>query len=292
MNKENLKPQTNIFISKGHVKPIRFYVRDGKSVRALFDLQIKSELRHLDNPLKQEHSLSVYIKPPTNVHYQLATKDYSIKDNGGGMWQYTLINVDESEILMNPYISWHGSGEIHATAYESISGVWKPKRIVTNRDAPGWRDVRMAYNLILRAIVPIEASPALEDNLDPNVTLDMVNKVIPKNGIKNIVLESAILVRKTVVLDVFIHNRAYNFSEVGQLPYPNESEMIWLSSPLKFENSDSIFAPAVSLFAYQPVAPDEPSLILEGITLNHPHDDIYVSAKYTEQGESTIESSS
>lgn len=282
-------PRTeNIFIQKGHVEPIRFYVKDGESSGALFDLQIKPELRDLDDAVKQQHSLSVYIKPPVNAHYQLATKDYTVTDRGNNVFDYKLIDVGPNEILFNPYISWHGSGEVHANAHESVNGEWKTKRIVTKKDAISWRDVKMTYNLILRAIIPVNAAPLQSLQLNPNETLDFVSQNIPNGAVKNIVFDSSKLVRETIVVDVFIHNRAYGFSNQSQLPYPNNSEMMWLAPPIKFENDASVFLPAVSIFAFQPTGIDgkykeRPSLIMEGITLKHPHEEIYISAEYSDE---------
>lgn len=284
----SIPPAENIFIQKGHVEPIRFYVKDGESSGALFDLQIKHELRDLDDPVKQQHSLSVYIKPPTNAHYQLATKDYSVNDKGNNTFDYKLIDVDKNEILFNPYISWHGSGEVHANAHESVNGKWKTKRIVTKKDAVSWRDVRMTYNLVLRAIIPVNAAPLQSLQLEPDETLDFVSQNIPNGTVRNIVFDSSKLVRETVVVDVFVHNRAYDFKDHSQLPYPNNSEMMWLAPPTKFESDASVFLPAVSIFAFQPTGVDgeykgRPPLIMEGVTLRHPYDEIYVSAKYSDE---------
>jgi hypothetical protein len=284
----NLPPAKNIFIDKGHMEPIRFYIKDGNSCGALFDLQIKPELRNLNDPIRQQHSLSVYVKPPINAHYQLATKDYTVKDKGNNVFDYKLIDVDPSEVLFNPYISWHGSGEVHANAHESVDGKWKTKRIITKKDAISWRDIKMTYNLILRAIIPIGAAPLQDLQLETNETLDFISQNTPNGAVKNIVFDSSKLVRKTVVVDVFVHNRAYDFKDYGQLPYPNNSEMMWLAPPIKFESNESVFLPAVSIFAFQPTGVDgeyeeRPSLVMEGITLKHPYEEIYVSAKYSEK---------
>jgi hypothetical protein len=281
---ENISSFANIFIDKGHVEPIRFYVKSGEFSGVLFDLQMKPELSNLDDPVRQQHSLSVYVKPPINVHYQLATKDYSVEEGGKNVFNYKLIDVDSNEKLYNPYISWHGSGEVHANAYELVNGEFKTKQIVKKKDAVSWRDVKMAYNLIIRAIIPVKTSALEKHVLDPSETLDFIKPNIPESAIRNIVFDSTKLVREVVVVDIFVHNRAYEFHHLDQLPYPNGGEIMWLAPPIKFENNASVFLPAVTIFAYQPVGVDgedtnQSSLILEGITLKHPYEEIYISAK-------------
>lgn len=274
----------NIYYQNNHVPPYRFYLRQGKDYYGLIDLQIKAELKHIDDKDKQEHSLSIYVKPPINVHYKLHSAEHTVHELGHNKVQFQLQTIEDSE-LRNPYISWHGSGEIHANAYKS-SKSQRTVRIVDNKKAITWRDVVMRYSLVLRAIVPLHEMSHLRVQPDLGNSLDLSSGVKVKDipfTPDSIVLDNALMQMNTVTIDVFIHNRGYQIRSAEDLPYPAGAELIWLGSPLTFQNNESVFAPAVSVLAYQSAENSEVSsfsnpLILNGISKDHPYDDIYIQA--------------
>ena len=276
------QPQ-DIYYRKSHVKPIRTFVRKAQGeYQPVLDVQIKAELKDLDDPVRQTHSLSIYLKPPNNMHFKLRSKRYSFSNIGNGQVNFELKTIKNS-ILRNPYISWHGSGEIHANAYHKYKGV-NSQRIVSSKEAMTWRDVKMGMDLVLRAVVPIGEEGA-SFKLPAGQTLDLLSaqstgsKPIPEN----IILAEDALSTDSVHIDVYIHNRGFRVSDINQLPFPPGAEILWLAPPLTFENKDSPFAPAVTIFYYQPVnnstKDDGPTpLILIGITKQHPYGDVYIQA--------------
>lgn len=276
------QPQ-DIYYRKSHIKPIRTFLKNTQGeYRPVLDVQIKAELKDLDDPVKQTHSLSIYLKPPNNMHFKLKSKQSVSKDIGNGQIQFELKTIKNS-ILRNPYISWHGSGEIHANAYHKNKGV-KSQRIVNNKEAMSWRDVKMGMDLVLRAVVPISNKgtsfkPPSGETIDLLLPHSKKSKLIPDN----IVLAKKALVTDSVHVDVYIHNRGFRIKDVNQLPFPDGAEILWLAPPLTFENLDSPFSPAVTIFYYQPVnnskKEDGPiPLILIGVTKQHPYGDVYIQA--------------
>ena len=275
----------NIFYAKGHVEPYRIFLQNKGETFGLIDLQIKAELKNLDNPVTQQHSLSIYLKPPINTKYKLHSKDYILSQSTPGLVSCELITENNSDYF-NPYVSWHGSGEIHATAFKNgDSG--KPERIVEDRVALAWNEVAMYPSLVLRAVIPVaDLSHALlipDDKHSIHLMANHNDQTID-NDLNGIILDQTKLVTNSIHVDVFIHNKAYKLSDPNELPYPNNSEIIWLAPPLVFSNSESIFAPAVSIFIYQPVNDSEGEserlpLVLTGISKIHPVDDIIIQAK-------------
>ena len=289
------QPSKNIYIKNGHIEPLRFFRRYNDELGALIDLQVKTELRDLDDPVKQRHSLSIYLKAPINAHYTLHSKDFEIKTISPGKLKLTLITLPDSEYV-NPYISWHGSGQIHANAYKSHEGILKSHRIVDNHEAVNWRDVIMAYTPILRAIVPLEGSPLEKLALGENTVLDLLASgpvSETSSTIKNIILNEASLAHKTITIDVFIHNRGLQFKDISQLPYTTDSELLWVAPPITLVNDSTPFIPAVTIFIYQPLEDSEygdgiPPLIFNGISKTSPQNDVWIQAKYSSIKNNTL----
>lgn len=276
------EPQ-NIYYQKNHEQPYRIYLKQGNSYQQVLDLQIKAELQHLDNPIKQEHSLSVYLKPPVNARYRLHSRWYKQKQIAPDKLTYEMKTIKRS-IFRNPYISWHGSGELHANAYKQGNDT-KTHRIIANKPAISWRDVRMKFDLVLRGVIPVDAQSHLTVAPDLSHILDLSNgtKFQIPSILNGIALDQSKLVTDVVCADIFIHNKGFELKAPENLPYPQDSEIIWLAPPLTFRNKDSLFAPAVSVFFYQPVEDsrreiETSPLILTGISKKHPTNDIYIQA--------------
>jgi len=269
---------------RNHVEPYRIYLKHEDKYLALADIQIKAELRHLEDKVRQEHSLSIYLRPPMVSDYQLYSRDYETIPLEPGKIRYKLKYEENSEYY-NPYISWHGRGFIHANAFKGKTAKRK-EQIVPNKPATAWRDVVMAPQLVLRAIVPVHdiSSAIVEPDLSRSLDLTDANRVPSQVKRPNgFILDKQRLVTDAVMVDIFIHNRAYEIKNFNDIPYPNGTEIHLIGPPLKFETSASIFCPAVSVFVYQPThnadsEVEQQPLILNGISSNHPQDDIYIQA--------------
>lgn len=275
------QPQ-DIYYRKSHVNPIRTFIKDTQGkYQPVLDVQIKAELRHLDDLVKQTHSISIYLKPPSNMRFKLRSKQHTSTNIGNGQVNFELKSIKNS-ILRNPYISWHGSGEIHANAYHKDKGT-KSQRIISSKEAITWRDVKMGLDLVLRAVVPIvEEGGSFKPPAGQTLDLITAHRSGPKPIPDNIILAKDGLSTDSVHVDVYIHNRGFRVNNINQLPFDG-AEILWLAPPLIFENKDSLFAPAVTIFYYQPVnnsiKDDLPiPLGLIGITKQHPYDDVYVQA--------------
>jgi len=278
-----MKNPENIYYAKNHVEPYRIYLAGKNDTFALIDLQIKAELKDLNDPVKQKHSLSIYLKPPINICYRLYSKDYKLTQPSPGLLNYELITEIDSE-YRNPYISWHGTGVVHATAFKD-GDLKKSERIVDDREAISWRDVVMRPSLVLRATIPVADLSHATMLPDKPHSLNIMTDTgaIERKDINSIILDQTKLVTDSISVDVFVHNRGYAFKDFNDLPYSNNSEIIWLAPPLMFNNSDSVFAPSVSVFIYQPVNDSQGEserlpLILTGITKQHPTRDIIIQA--------------
>lgn len=277
----------NIYYEKNHVEPYRIYLKNSTETLALLDIQIKAELKSLDNPVNQQHSLSVYIKPPINLKYRLVSKDYISSQKFVGQLKHESV-VETNSMFCNPYISWHGLGTVHASAYKGKT-TKHSKIIVEDRAAIAWNEVTMSPNLILRATIPLADLSHATMLPDKSRSINLISFVKDnsdeKRDINSIILDKSKLVTNIVCVDIFIHNSSYSLKNPDkELPYPKNSEYIWLAPPLVFKNSESVFAPAVSIFIYQPAKDLEAEskglpITLVGITKKHPSEDIRVLAR-------------
>lgn len=271
----------NINYKSSHELPYRFYLKDKDNYYELVDLQIKAELKQLDDSVKQQHSLSVYLKPPINQDYRLYSKEYTLKPLGNNFVEYELITIENSP-LMSPYISWHGSGKIHANAYtDKVTLSTEP--IVGNVPAIAWRDVGMHYDLILRVVIPVSVLSHYKVKPDLSKAIDFSKLDNTITAPDSIILDKKNFDTDIISIDVFIHNAGYKFTKPDQLPYPNGAELVWLGAPITFVNKDSVFAPAVTVFAYQPggkskLKDEINPIIMTAISKKHPINDIHIQA--------------
>lgn len=240
----------NQFSKSGHQWPNRIALRDNNNWYRVLDLQIKHE----------QNSMSVFIKTPLEGLYVSEKPINKFAMPGSGPLKIDLSrNIFKRKTYFNPYLTWHSSGVVHANAFDSSN--LKKDIFIKNSTAISFLDVGISPHIILTAVLPNNFLSYYETKAPPkefngNYLEISDDPYLPNRfdevGPLNIVIDRRCLKPSSIILDVIIHNRNSAIDLEHNHPYPNNSEMFFVHSPIQITpNNDNL--PALSLFFYQPI---------------------------------------
>lgn len=230
----------------------RILIRDGADFYGALELQLVIE----------KGETSAYIKPPAEGLFVTKTlwNKYPLPTDPEARKMPVDISlnnaIDGSGKCFNPYYSWHGSGEIHANAFDD-SSLTKTKLLTKSR-AVGDCDIA-GIHLVGSVIVPTDpvslpktTAPPLdfagsyyEVSEQPYISNDFT-----RPGRLNFVIDRRMLNGQHVALDLFVHRQPR--AKIEDLPYAKGAEFAPVDKPFTYK-VDSVDNPnKFTIFVYQP----------------------------------------
>lgn len=179
-------------------------------------------------------------------------------------------SIDASGKRFNPYYSWHGSGEIHANAFDD-SSLTKTK-LLTKSAAIGSRDIT-GIHLVGSVIVPTDpvslpktTAPPLdfagsyyEVSEQPYISNDFT-----RPGRLNLVIDRRILNNQHIALDLFVHRQPR--AKIEDLPYAKGSKFTPIDKPFTYK-VDSVDNPnKFTIFIYEPQEDNSDTTVKRSLT--------------------------
>lgn len=228
-------------------KPLhRVLLRQGNNFANMVDLQLKAE---------RNNGMSVYIKPPFETSYSSIRPKAKLALPSSGEHKVTLKNdVTNGHKYYNPYLSWHGSGKLHANAYSTKD----LSKEIFLRDSPAvsLSDIAVPFHILFTLVLPISMNCYGKASLPPNninyyeASLKPYrDNTLDKPGPLHLVIDEDALDGYDVIMDVMVANRGVNFDFTRNHPYPGR-QVIFVAPPIKIALTNPVL-PAVTIFVYQ-----------------------------------------
>lgn len=237
--------------------PHRLVLRRGDFFYRMLDIEIKPE---------SAGSMSIYIKPPHEHLYNSVKPEgkHTLPKQGPLSVSFDK-DVTKGSTYYNPYLSWHGSGKLHANAYSTSD--LKKSIFLRDSSAVSLSDIGVRPHILFTLVLPLSepsygrttAPPKeFEGNYIEISNSPYRTNETGRNGTAHIVFDQDSLLGGALILDVMVHNRGSNvgFGVSDLHPYPPNWEVRFVSHPIKINFNDLIL-PAVTLFPYQ-LATQEP----------------------------------
>jgi len=142
----NIHRVSDQFYKTNHVWPHRILLRDQKNWFRVLDVQTKVE---------KNHSISVYVKPPFEGLYIAEKPSHKLSLPKDGFVDIKLPISTNGTSTLNPYLSWHSSGKLHANGFSDIN--LKKEVFLKDSEAIKLEDLSTSPHIILSAVMPVNS---------------------------------------------------------------------------------------------------------------------------------------
>ncbi len=227
---------------------IRVLVRDGNKIASALEFQM----------VIQPNEMSLYLKTPAQSLFDThAEWDKHSMKGKTGMINIAVNGIGDKQYL-NPYLSWHGSGEIHANGYNKKS--MTKSILIKKSKAISVNDLGAGIYLVATVVIALDIDSLALTTFPPSDFDGNYYEVssspyrmstMNKGGRLHLVLDKNTLKPGAVVIDVFVHKRSD--IQIDDLPYGPNLEYLYVDQPLTYSIKDGTQAEKFTLFMYQPV---------------------------------------